>query len=221
MSFDLVIFDFDGVIVDSETLANQVLADELTACGCPTTLDDAFDTYMGFHWDDCLTRIGARWGSVPAELRARTDAAIEARIATELRPISGVERFLDRLGDRPRCVASSSEPAWLAGRLAMFGLAHHFGDRLYSAAVHVTRGKPYPDIYLHAAQAMSAAPRRTLVIEDSPTGVTAGVAAGMTVVGLCAGTHIRDGHADRLRVAGAKHVAASYDEVAALMGLPA
>jgi HAD superfamily hydrolase (TIGR01509 family) len=217
MSFDLIVFDFDGVLVDSETLANQVLADELSALGCPTTLDDAFDHYMGYHWDDCLARIAARWGGVPADLRARVDAAIEARVATELRLVDGVERFLDRLGDRPCCVASSSHPDWLSGRLALFGLADRFADRLFSAAVHVARGKPAPDIYLHAAAAMDAAPSRTLVIEDSAVGVTAGVAAGMTVVGLLAGTHVRDGHGERLRAAGAHHLARSYDEVADLM----
>lgn len=221
MSFDLVVFDFDGVIVDSETLANQVLADELTRRGCPTTLDEAFDTYMGHHWADCLAAIEARWGEVPPDLRDCVDAEVEVRVATELRLIAGVERFLDRLGNRPRCVASSSHPDWLHGRLAMFGLAGQFGDRLFSAAAHVARGKPQPDIYLHAAQAMGVRPEHALVIEDSAIGVRAGVAAGMTVVGLLAGTHIRDGHGEQLRAAGAHHLAASYDEVAELMGLPA
>lgn len=215
----LIIFDFDGVIVDSETLANQVLADELTALGCPTTLDEAFGSYMGYHWDDCLARIAERWGHCPPELRARVDSKIEERLPSELKTIAGVEAFLDRLAPLPRCVASSSAPEWLEGRLAMFDLAHHFEGRLFSAAVHVTRGKPHPDIYLHAAKAMGVAPAGSVVIEDSPTGVRAGVAAGMTVIGLCAGTHIRDGHAERLLAAGAHHVAGSYDEVAALIGL--
>ena len=221
MSFDLVVFDFDGVIVDSETLANQVLADELTARGCPTTLDEAFDLYMGHHWTDCLARIEARWGTVPPALRTTVDAAIESRAAAELRLIAGVDRFLDRLGDRSRCVASSSEPDWLRSRLAMFGLAHHFGDRLYSATVHVARGKPHPDLYLHAAEAMAVPPAHALVIEDSPIGAAAAVAAGMTVVGLCAGTHVRPGHADRLRTAGVHHIAGGYDEIAELLGLAA
>lgn len=194
-----------------------MLADELTALGCPTSLDDAFDTYMGHGWAACLDRVAARWGAVPPALRARVDAGVEARIAGELRTIAGVDAFLDRLG-LPCCIASSSQPHWLSGRLAMFGLAHHFGDRLFSAAVHVQRSKPWPDIYLHAAKEMGAAPARCWVIEDSPTGVAAGVAAGMTVIGLLAGTHIRAGHGDQLRAAGAHHLAASYDAVAALIG---
>lgn len=220
MSVELVIFDFDGVVVDSETLANQVLADELTAIGCPTSLDDAYDSYMGHGWAACLGEIEARWGAVPPDFRPRVDAAVAARVAAELKLVAGVDAFLDRL-DRPRCIASSSQPEWLSSRLAMFGLEHHFGDRIFSAAVHVTRSKPHPDIYLHAAETMGVAPERTLVIEDSPIGVTAGVAAGMTVLGLLAGTHIRDGHAERLRAAGAHHLAASYDEVAALIGMSA
>ena len=219
MNYDLVIFDFDGVVVDSETLANQVLADELTALGCPTSLDDAFDTYMGFGWTDCLLKVEARWGAVPPELRPRVDAMMAARLPAELRTVAGVEAFLERLGSMPRCIASSSQPEWLSSRLAMFGLEPQFGGKLFSAALHVKRSKPHPDIYLHAAEAMGVAPSRALVIEDSPIGVRAGVAAGMTVVGLLAGTHIRDGHADRLRDAGAHHLATSFDEIATLIGL--
>ncbi len=220
MGIDLVIFDFDGVIVDSETLANQVLADELTALGCPTDLDDAFDTYMGHGWAACLRKVEERWGAVPPGLRDRVDTGVAMRLAGELRTVAGVEAFLDRLG-LPCCIASSSQPDWLRSRLAMFGLAHHFGDRVFSAAVHVARSKPHPDIYLHAAREMGARPDRSWVIEDSPTGVTAGVAAGMTVIGLLAGTHVRDGHGAQLRAAGAHHLAASYDEVAALIGAAA
>jgi len=217
MSSRLIIFDLDGVIVDRETLANQVLADELTLLGCPTTLDEAFDTYMGYHWDDCLELVKRRWGAVPTDLRARVDAAIEARLPAELQTVSGAEQFIRQLGPRPRCIASSSPPEWLQRRLAMFGLDVHFGENLFSASVHVARGKPHPDIYLFAAQAMGAEPSGTVVIEDSPTGVKAGVAAGMTVIGLCAGNHIRDGHADQLRAAGAHHVVTSFDEVARLI----
>lgn len=101
--------------------------------------------------------------------------------------------------------------------LDRFGLRDAFGDAIYSAAVHVTRGKPHPDLFLHAAEAMGAAPDRTLVIEDTVTGATAGVAAGMTVVGLCAGGHIRDGHARRLSEAGAQHVVVRYAEITPLM----
>ena len=184
MSFDLVVFDFDGVIVDSETLANQVLADELTARGCPTTLDDAFNAYMGHHWADCLARIGARWGAVPADLRASVDAAIEARADTELRLIAGVDHFLARLGGLTLWLPSSSAPLWLRRRLAMSGLTHHFGDRLFSATVHVARGKPHPDVFLKAAELCGVAPEHCIVFEDAPLGVEAARRAGMRCVVL-------------------------------------
>ena len=115
-----------------------------------------------------------------------------------------------------RCIASSSPPDWIELGLLRFGLSGKMGP-VFSAAVHVTRGKPHPDLCLHAAATMGADPARTLVIEDSPTGVLAGVAAGMRVVGLCAGGHIRDGHAERLTEAGAHHIALSWDEVATLI----
>jgi len=107
--------------------------------------------------------------------------------------------------------------AWIEMGLARFGLREAFGDALFSAAVHVTRGKPHPDLFLHAASAMDAQPSRTLVIEDTATGVAAVVAAGMTVVGLCAGGHIRAGHDERLAAAGAHYLARSYAELDALM----
>jgi HAD superfamily hydrolase (TIGR01509 family) len=214
----LIIFDFDGVIADSEVLSNQVLADELSALGYATTLDDAYRHYMGKRWSDCVGAIEARWGCVlPPEFADRCSQAVHDRIDSTLRTVAGVEAFLESIGDRPRCIASSSPPAWLRRCLDLFGLGHHFGDRLFSGAVDVTRGKPFPDLYLHAAAVMGADPARAIVIEDSPTGVQAGVAAGMTVIGLCAGSHIVDGHADRLREAGAHHIAASFDEVAALV----
>ncbi len=104
--------------------------------------------------------------------------------------------------------------------LARFGVATSFNGPIFSAAVHVKRGKPHPDLFLHAAAVMAVDPSRALVIEDTPTGVRAGVAAGMTVVGLCAGGHIRDGHADRLHAAGAHHVVDDYAGVTALLDGP-
>jgi beta-phosphoglucomutase-like phosphatase (HAD superfamily) len=113
----------------------------------------------------------------------------------------------------PKAVASSSPTRWLRGSLERFGLLHHFGDRLFSAAEHVSRGKPHPDIYLHAARAIGVEPARTLVLEDTAPGVAAARAAGMTVVGLCAGRHCGSGYGDRLRAAGAAPVLTTYTQV--------
>ncbi len=101
--------------------------------------------------------------------------------------------------------------------LNRFDLSATFGGPIYSATVHVTRGKPHPDLFLHAATEMQVDPARTLVIEDSISGVGAGVAAGMTVVGLCAGGHMRDGDSDRLRDAGAHHVVDDYAAISAIL----
>lgn len=135
--------------------------------------------------------------------------------STRLAPVDGLMTFVEGL-EQPRCIASSSPPDWIVLGLARFGLADRMGP-IFSAAVHVTRGKPHPDIFLHAAEAMSARPDRTVVIEDSPSGVLAGVAAGMHVIGLCAGGHVRDAHAEALTQAGAHRIAWSYDDVAALI----
>ena len=113
----------------------------------------------------------------------------------------------------PKAVASSSPTRWLRGSLERFGLAHHFGDRLFSAAEHVSRGKPHPDIYLHAAGALGVDPVEVLVLEDTAPGVAAARAAGMTVAGLCAGRHCGPGYGERLRRAGAAPVVATYSEV--------
>lgn len=215
----LVIFDFDGVIADSEVIANQTLADALTEIGMTTTLEDSFRDYMGRHWEDCVAAVEARWGKAPpADFRQRRLVLLEKAMQEELKAIQGVETFLKGLGERPKCIASSSRFEWITRNLDHLGLRAFFADdRIFSVARHVTRGKPHPDIYLHAAATLGEAPEKTVVIEDSPIGATAGVAAGMTVIGLCAGSHIRDGHHEALRQVGAHHVVGSYDEVARVL----
>ena len=214
---DAIIFDFDGVIVDSEWIANEVLAQVLTENGMPTTVEESFEHYMGRAWADNAAAIEARWGKSEVDLRARIRALGRARMDAELQLIPGVTDFVGNLGATPRAIASSSQLEWITSRLAQFEFAAAFGAHVFSAAVHVTRGKPHPDIYLHAAEALGANPARVVVVEDSPTGVKAGVAAGMTVIGLCAGSHIRPGHHDRLLEAGASQVADSYDELSGFL----
>jgi HAD superfamily hydrolase (TIGR01509 family) len=149
---------------------------------------------------------------LPEDFRPRTKQAFERRL-DEVTAVSGVVDFLGALPPMPKAVASSSPTRWLRSSLERFGLAHHFGDRLFSAAEHVTRGKPAPDIYLHAAAELGVDPRDVLVLEDTAPGVAAARSAGMKVVGLCAGLHCGPGYGDRLRSAGADPVVASYAEV--------
>lgn len=215
--YDLIIFDYDGVVADSERLNNQVLADLLTEIGLETSLDEALGTYMGRRWLDCALLIEARLGRpAPDHLHAEWTRRCHDAAQTGLRPVAGFLEFL-KSRPEPRCIASSSPPDWIEMGLDRFGASDAFGQAIFSAAVHVQRGKPHPDLFLHAADVMGVKPRRALVIEDTPTGVTAGIAAGMTVVGLCAGGHVRGDHAERLHAAGAHHVLDSYAALSRLL----
>jgi HAD superfamily hydrolase (TIGR01509 family) len=206
------------VIVDSEVLSNHLIAEAITRLGHPMTTQEAVDRYIGRHWGDTLAAIERDIGRpLPPNFKRKVDEAFRLRVE-EAGPVAGVEAFLDSVAGVPKAVASSSATAWLRSALGRLGLAHHFGDRLYSTAEHVSRGKPAPDIYLHAAEALAVEPGETLVIEDTAPGVTAACAAGMTVVGLCAGRHCGAGYGGRLRSAGASHVVRAYSEVFDIIG---
>ena len=214
-AFDLIIFDYDGVIADSELLNNAVMAELLSEIGLPTTLDDALSSYLGKRWLDCEPIITERLGApCPPGVLDEWTRRCHERAGHELCSVAGFKAFLGTRSER-RCVASSSPPDWIEMGLRRFGAHEAFDGSIFSAAVHVNRGKPHPDLFLFAAETMKATPARTLVIEDSPTGVLAGVAAGMTVAGLCAGGHIRDGHAQGLIDAGAHRVFDSYADLGA------
>jgi len=150
--------------------------------------------------------------------RAEEDART---LAEGLEAVAGAVAFVESLPPHfPRAVASSSTPEWIERHLDHLGIRRHFGDLVFSGARHVARGKPAPDIYHHAAQAMGVPIGRIAIVEDSPVGVRGAVASGATVIGLCAGRHCLPGHAERLRALGVQHLAGSFDEVAALLGLP-
>lgn len=217
MTYDLIIFDYDGVVADSEVLSSTILAEQLTALGMPTTLEDVLTHYVGRRWRDNRAAVEAKHGlSCPDDFHVGFGKACHAEAERSLLPIAGLREFLSARPER-RCIASSSNLEWLQLGLNRFGLTKAFGPHLYSAAHHVQRGKPHPDVFLYAARDMNVDPARVLVIEDSEAGVRAGVAAGMTVIGLLAGGHVRDGHAERLWAQGARHVAADYAAVAAFM----
>jgi HAD superfamily hydrolase (TIGR01509 family) len=135
-----------------------------------------------------------------------------ARFRAHLKPIAGVHEYLASIDGLRRCVASSSPPERLAVCLDVIGLAGHFGAHVYSASV-VPRGKPHPDLFLHAVAQFGVAPADAVVIEDSEIGVRAGIAAGMTTIGFLGASHIRDGDEARLRRAGAHHIARTYADV--------
>lgn len=207
-----LIFDFDGVLADSELLANQVLADLVSELGRPTSRDEALTRYTGKRAADVLAAVALDVGApLPPDFGAILLARTLARFRSDLRLVAGARAFLDAFADMPRCIASSSSPDRLAACLDILGLRGDFDGRVFSAA-SLARGKPHPDIFLFAADRLGIAPRACIVIEDSVGGVTAGVAAGATVIALLAGSHIRDGDAQRLADAGAHHLARTFRE---------
>ncbi len=217
MRFEAIIFDFDGVIVDSEIVFNAVLAEVLTGLGCPTSADEAVARYCGRRWADCHKLIEPALGRAydPQWLEDLVDAAMAERVH-EVLAIEGIEAFLAAQTHRQLAIASSSDREWLDAFLARLGLAEFFADHVYSAA-GLARGKPHPDVYLMAAGQLGLPPSSCIVIEDHPVGAAAGAAAGMTVIGLLAASHIRDGHEAELRRAGAHHVARDYRHVSEIM----
>jgi beta-phosphoglucomutase-like phosphatase (HAD superfamily) len=208
-----LIFDFDGVIADSEAIANTVLAEAVTQLGHPTTLDEALTRYSSRTWKDVLTEIEAATGKpLPADFLSGFRHATLDRFRTDLKEVSGAGRFIKRFSHLPRCIASSSSIDRLQLCLSVLALEAEFSGRVFSADM-VARGKPHPDIFLFAAGKLGVKPEQCLVIEDSAGGIKAAVAAGMTAVGLCAASHIRAGHDLKLRDAGALHLAESWADV--------
>ncbi len=182
-----VIFDCDGVLVDSERLAAPIFAEVLTELGLPTTAADVDRDFKGRSWESGLDVIRARRGGAEPwpELRERYRAQLFATFDAQLEPISGVVAALDALeaAGVPFCVASSGDHERIRRGLRAGGLLDRFPGKAIFSFEDVEQGKPAPDLFLHAAEAMSFDPASTVVVEDSPAGVQAGVAAGMRVLG--------------------------------------
>lgn len=213
-TYSLVIFDCDGVLIDSEPIGNRVFAEIVTEVGWPTTEAECHKRFRGMSVETAMRLIEAEIGRpLPPgwadEVWARSRKAFEVGVDA----IPGVGDVVQAVvdADIATCVASSSEFDHIDVNLARAGLRHHFGDRIFNAAM-VARGKPAPDLFLHAAAEMGHAPDGCIVVEDSLAGVQAGVAAGMRVFGYVGDPHT-DGTA--LTRAGA-HV---FDDMRALPGL--
>jgi HAD superfamily hydrolase (TIGR01509 family) len=192
---DLIIFDCDGVLVDSEVLSCRCLSEVLAGYGISLGLDQALDLFLGRSMTAVLDHYKTIGRLDPEQFSAELRAGVRAAFLSALCPIEGVSSVLEGL-QTPHCVASSSDVDRVSFSLSLTGLASHFDGRLYTSQM-VERGKPAPDLFLHAAERMQADPSRTLVIEDSISGVRAGKAAGMTVWGFVGGSHYqsRDGKA--------------------------
>jgi HAD superfamily hydrolase (TIGR01509 family) len=191
-----VIFDCDGVLVDTEPIANRVLAGLLTEAGLPTTTEDSMRDYKGRAMKSVLKLASERLGApLPPDIADRYYAEVEAVFARELQPVPGVVDALDRI-TLPSCVASSGPHHKMAVTLRTTGLWERFDGRIFSAS-EVATGKPAPDLFLHAARQMGFDPASTAVVEDSVPGVEAARAAGMRALAFARGTD-----ADLLAAAG-------------------
>lgn len=222
MTYEGIIFDFDGVLIESEWEGNRHLAELLTELGHPTTTGESLDNFMGLGGRDFHAAV-ERWlgKPIPARFHELRDAEDARALAEGVGAVPGAVDFVRSLpADLPVAIASSSSSAWIAAHLDHIGLRGRFGGMFFSGREHVTRGKPAPDLYWHAAAALGTAIERTVVIEDSPVGVTGAVASGARVIGLAAGRHCAPGHGERLRALGAHHVATSFDELALLIAPP-
>ncbi|MET9776741.1 HAD family hydrolase [Streptomyces sp. NPDC006367] len=191
MRYELVLFDNDGVLVDSEPISNRLLAAYLTELGHPTSYDDSLRDYMGAAMhrvhDLILERTGRR---LPEDFDDVFHRRVFAAFEQDLEPVPGVVGVLEKLAADgvPYCVASSGSHERIRVGHRKTGLDRWFDDARIFSSQDVGRGKPAPDLFLHAAERMGVAPERCVVIEDSPLGVQAAVAAGMDVYGFTAMT---------------------------------
>ena len=219
MRFDGIIFDFDGVLLESEYAGNLQIAEYLTRIGHPTSAEQSMTHFMGLSGPAFLAAIEAWIGRPLPEDFHGTRAEEDARVLAEgLDAVAGAVAFIESLpSGLPRAIASSSRSEWIKAHLDHLGLRHHFDGMIFSGHEHVARGKPAPDIYLHAAEKMAVAIGRVVIIEDSPVGVRGAVASGAEVIGLCAGRHCGLDHGERLKTLGVHHVATSFDEIARLI----
>ena len=198
----LIIFDCDGVLVDSEVISCRAHAETLTRHGYPITADQVLQRFLGVSDREARLTIEAELGcSLPDDFEAQMKQAALQRYADELGAIPHIGEAIAAI-DLPKCVASSGTPEKICHGLTCAGLYDVLAPNIFSAT-QVTRGKPAPDLFLFAAEQMNIRPAQCLVIEDSVAGVTGGRAAGMTVLGFHGGSHCGAGHAELLRDAGA------------------
>ena len=202
---DLVIFDCDGVLIDSELIACTADAEALSEIGYAITTAQVVERFAGVPADAMYETIEAELGhALPGDFKARVDQRILDKYRTELKPIEGIKDVLTRL-EITKCVASSSSPSKLALGLVETGVFDLVYPHVFSTAL-VERGKPHPDIFLYAARVMGTDVSKCIVVEDSVAGVTAARAAGMRAIGFTGGSHCAPDHTDRLIAAGADTV---------------
>lgn len=216
--FDLIIFDCDGVLVDSEIIAAQIESKLLTEAGYPISVEEMAERFAGMTWKNILLAVEAE-AAIPfsASLLDRSETLLDQKLGSEVKIIEGVKFALSRL-TQPRCICSNSSTKRLDLMLTHVGLKPYFDGHIFSAKdLGPDRVKPKPDIFLHGAQQMKVSPARTVVVEDSVHGVSAACAAGMRVIGFTGASHTYPSHADRLTEAGAETVISRMVELPAMV----
>jgi HAD superfamily hydrolase (TIGR01509 family) len=212
-----VLFDCDGVLIDSEAIACRVEMEVLGEIGHPITAEAFQRRFVGTSRQFSLQALAEDWGKpLPADYVDRVRMRLEESFRTGLRAVEGMPALVSSIGNQC-AVASSSSKSRLALTLALTGYDSMFGDRVFSAE-QVRAGKPAPDLFLFAAARIGISPHDCVVVEDSAFGVMAARAAGMGVIGFTAGAHCLPGHARMLIEAGADHVAADAITLSGLLG---
>jgi len=214
---DFVIFDCDGVLMDSEVISNRIFMESFAELGIVFTVEEMLAFGVGKNAVTLAAAIEREFGvTLPAGFIEGLRARIIDAFTTELRPIDGVPELLAALKVK-RCVASNSHIRRVQHALTTTGLMPHLEPHIYTPAM-VARGKPAPDLFLYAAKQHGVPPERCLVIEDSLSGVTAANAAGIPVNGFVGASHCRSGHDDAMPEAGCVQVFGRMDEVARFLG---
>jgi HAD superfamily hydrolase (TIGR01509 family) len=215
LKIDLVIFDCDGVLVDSEIISCRTHAEVLTRHGYPITSEQVFDRFLGRSALQAVLEVEAELGhSLPDDFDAQLDDELFKSFAATLEAVPHIKEALDAIA-RPACVASSGSPQRLRVSLGRVGLYDRLAPNIFSAT-QVRNGKPAPDLFLFAAAQMGTPADRCLVIEDSLSGIKGARAAGMTVFGFHGASHCRAGYAETLRDAGANE---TFDDMRQLPDL--
>lgn len=211
-----IIFDCDGVLVDSEIVANRVLAALLSRHGYPLTVEECMARFVGRTIPGVIETVADDGVDLPEDFEAQLRTRDREAFARELKAVAGVDQALHSLAGRAKCVASSGSPEKIRENLKLTGLLGHFDPYLFSAH-DVAKPKPAPDIFLMAASRMGAEPATCTVIEDTPLGVEGAKRAGMRALGFIGGAHRKPSDEAILRQAGADLVFSDMTQLPALV----
>lgn len=214
-----LIFDFDGVLIESEYAGNLQIATYLTGIGHPISPEQSMANFMGLSGVDFVGAL-ERWigRTLPDDFHAVRKAEDDRVMREGIDPVAGAIEFVRGLSaDLPRAIASSSRKDWIRRHLHHLGLRDAFEPFIFSGHEDVERGKPQPDLYWHAANAIGVDIAACAILEDSVVGATGAVASGAFVIGLCAGSHCAPDHADKLRAIGVQAIARDFAEVRTLL----